>query len=266
LATTLLAQNRFKPGFNLFSKEQDIQLGNEAAAEIEKKMTVVKDPALNQYIQNIGKKLASAPEAGDYPYSFKVVADNSVNAFALPGGPTFVHTGLITAADNEAQIAGVLAHEIAHVALRHGTNQASKAQMVQLPSALAGSMMKSGSMLGQLSQMGIGLGANSVLLKFSRGAESQADLLGTHIMAQAGYQPVEMARFFEKLEAQGGGGGLEFFSDHPNPGNRVKAVQTEVEKLPKQNYSTGDPNQLAQIKAAVSKVQVPAKPAKQQQQ
>src|SRR5258707_1186762 len=198
IVTTLLAQNHFKPGFNLFSKEQDIQLGSEAAAEVEKKMTVVKDPALNQYIQKIGKRLASAPEAGDYPYSFKLVADDSINAFALPGGPTFVHTGLIKAADNEAQIAGVLAHEISHVALRHGTNQASKAQMVQMPTALAGSMMKSRSMLGQLSKMGIGLGANSVLLKFSREAESQADLLGTQIMAKAGYQPVEMARFFQK--------------------------------------------------------------------
>src|SRR5437899_8382655 len=131
----------------MFSKEQDVQMGQEAAAEVEKTMPVIKDPALNQYIQNIGKRLASAPEAGDYPYSFKVVADDSINAFALPGGPTFVHTGLITAADNEAQIAGVLAHEIAHVALRHGTNQASKAQMIQLPSAAAGSMLKSGSML-----------------------------------------------------------------------------------------------------------------------
>src|SRR5262245_52413460 len=119
LVTTLFAQSQFKPGFNLFSKEQDIQLGNEAAAEVEKKMTVVKDPALNQYIQTIGKRLASAPEAGDYPYTFKIVADNSINAFALPGGPTFVNTGLITAADNEAQIAGVLAHEISHVAPRH---------------------------------------------------------------------------------------------------------------------------------------------------
>jgi beta-barrel assembly-enhancing protease len=175
-----------------------------------------------------------------------------------------VNTGLIKAADNEAQIAGVLAHEISHVALRHGTNQASKAQIVQVPTALAGSMMKSGSMLGQLSQMGIGLGANSVLLKFSRQAESQADLLGTQIMAKAGYQPVEMARFFQKLEEQGGAHGPQFLSDHPNPGNRVQAVQAEVAKLPKQNYSTGDANQLAQMKAAISKVKVPPKPNKQQ--
>jgi predicted Zn-dependent protease len=262
--TTLLAQSRFKPGINLFSKEQDIQLGKEAAAEVEKKMAVVKDPALNQYIQEIGKRLASAAEAGDYPYTFKLVADNSINAFALPGGPTFVHTGLITAAANEAQLAGVLAHEIAHVALRHGTNQASKAQMVQVPTALAGSMVKSGSMLGQLSKMGIGLGANSVLLKFSRGAEREADLLGTQIMAKAGYEPIEMARFFQTLEQQGGARGPEFLSDHPNPGNRVKAVQEEVAKLPTQNYGTGDANKLAQMKAAVSKVQVPATPKKEQ--
>ena len=105
--------------------------------------------------------------ADEYPYSFKVVNDQSINAFALPGGPTFVNTGLIAAADNEAQLAGVMAHEISHVALRHGTNQASKANLIQLPAMLAGAVVGNGSMLGQLAQLGIGLGANSVLLKYS---------------------------------------------------------------------------------------------------
>ena len=164
---------QLKPGWNLFSKEQDIQLGKEAAAQVEKQYTVVRDTDLANYIRRIGARLASVPEAGGFPYTFQVVADKSINAFALPGGPAFVHTGLLAAADNEAQLAGVLAHEISHVALRHGTNQASKANLIQLPAMLAGGMLgKSGSMLGQLSQLGIGLGANSVLLKFSRTAES----------------------------------------------------------------------------------------------
>jgi beta-barrel assembly-enhancing protease len=251
---------QLKPGFNLFSKEQDVQLGREAAAQVEQKMHVVKNQDLDNYINRIGKKLAGQPEADakSFPYSFKVVYEKSINAFALPGGPAFVHTGLIGAADNEGQLAGVLAHEISHVALRHGTNQASKANMMQLPALLGGSVLGSGSMLGQLAQLGIGLGSNSVLLKFSRNAERDADLLGARIMAGAGYNPIEMARFFEKLEAQGGSrSGLEqFLSDHPNPGNRVKAVEKEIQYLPKQTYQ-GDSGQLPRMKQIIAKLTPP---------
>ncbi len=264
LAATAAAQGprQLKPGWNLFSKEQDIQLGKEAAAQIEQQYTIVRDASLVNYVRRIGTKLASAPEAGGYPYTFQVVADNSINAFALPGGPAFVHTGLLAAADNEAQVAGVLAHEIAHVALRHGTNQASKANLIQLPAMIASGMLgKSGSMLGQLTQLGIGLGANSVLMKFSRTAESDADLLGTRLMAKAGYNPLEMARFFEKLEASGGARGPQLFSDHPNPGNRVKAVEAEIRYLPKANYTNGDANEFARMQRLSAGV--PAPKAKQ---
>lgn len=243
--------HHFKPGFNLFSKEQDIQLGKEAAAQVEQQMEVVKNPELQAYIERIGKKLASQPQAGGFPYTFKVVKDPSINAFALPGGPTFVNTGLIAAADNEDQLAGVMAHEISHVALRHGTNQASKQNLIQLPAMLAGSMMGNGSLLGQLAQVGIGLGANSVLLKFSRTDESQADLNGAQIMAGAGYNPVEMARFFEKLEAQGGHAGPQFLSDHPNPGNRMKAIQEEIRYLPQREYTAANNTQFRQMQAIV---------------
>jgi hypothetical protein len=133
-----------------------------------------------------------------------------------------------------------MAHEIAHVALRHGTNQASKANLIQLPAMIAGSIAGgSGSLLGQLAQMGIGLGANSVLLKFSRGAEREADLLGAQLMAAAGYDPMALAHFFEKLEAQGGARGPEFLSSHPNPGNRRAAIAEEVRSLPRANYNAG---------------------------
>jgi Zn-dependent protease with chaperone function len=252
LATsTLFAQlQQFKPGFNLFSKEQDVQLGKEAAAQVEQQMEVVRNPELQAYIERIGKRLAAQPQAGGFPYTFKVVKDPSINAFALPGGPTFVNTGLIAAADNEDQLAGVMAHEISHVALRHGTNQASKANLIQLPAMLAGAMT-GGSMLGQLAQVGVGLGANSVLLKFSRTAESQADLNGAQIMASAGYNPIEMARFFEKLEAQGGHGGPQFLSDHPNPGNRMKAIQDEIRYLPQQNYTASNNDAFRRMQAIV---------------
>jgi predicted Zn-dependent protease len=113
-------------------------------------------------------------------------------------------------------------------------------------------------MLGQLAQLGIGLGANSVLLKFSRSAESEADLLGAQIMAQAGYDPLQMARFFEKLEAQGGSGGPQFLSDHPNPGNRRNAIQAEIRQMPRRNYTIGDMSSFRQIQARVNGLPKPS--------
>ena len=259
-----LAQlHQYKPGFNLFSRDQDIQLGKEAAGEIEKQVEIVDNRELNAYINSIGSKLAAQPQADKYPYTFKVVNDPSINAFALPGGPAFVHTGLIAAVDNEAQLAGVLAHEITHVALRHGTNQASRANLIQLPAMLAGAALGSDSMLGKLGQLGIGLGANSVLLRFSRTAETQADLHGVQIAAQAGYSPIEMARFFQKLEAEGGSRGPQFFSDHPNPGNRMKAIEDEIRHMPQRNYNA-DTGQLARMKAIVAKLPAPKKKPAQQ--
>lgn len=238
----------FKPGFNLFSKEQDIQLGREAAAQVERQMQVVHDPTLEGVVQRIGRQLSSNPKAGGFPYSFKVINDKSINAFALPGGPTFVQTGLLSAIDNEAQLAGVMAHEISHVALRHGTHQASKANLLQLPAMLAGAVM-GGSLLGQLAQVGVGLGFNSLLLKYSRDAEKQADLLGAQLMADAGYNPLELARFFEKLQSQGGARTSTFFSDHPDPGDRERYIEAEIRQMPQRNYSDGDPRELQTIQS-----------------
>ncbi len=250
--------HQYRPGFNLFSRDQDVQLGKEAAGDVEKQLEVVNNRELTAYIGSIGAKLAAQPQADKYPYTFKVVNDPSINAFALPGGPAFVHTGLIAAVDNVSQLAGVLAHEITHVALRHGTNQASKANLLQLPAMIASGALGSGSMLAQLGQLGIGLGANSVLLKFSRTAETQADLVGVQIAAQAGYNPIEMARFFQKLEAEGGARGPQFLSDHPNPGNRMKAIQDEIRYLPQRSF-TADTGQLARMKAIVAKLPPPRK-------
>ena len=229
---------KFQPGFNLFSKQQDVQLGQESAAQVRKQMTIVKDPFLNQYVNLVGKRLANSREAqeSEFPFTFEVVADPSINAFALPGGPMFINTGLLKAVDSEAQLAGVMGHEMSHVILRHGTNQASKSELIQLP-AILGSRMAGGSLVGQLAQLGIGLGANSVLLKFSRTAETQADLTGTHLMAEAGYNPMEMARLFKKLSAQGGQRAPQFMSDHPNPDNRERAIAEEASHLPKRTYS-----------------------------
>jgi beta-barrel assembly-enhancing protease len=242
------AVKQFKPGWNIFSIDQDIQLGMEAAAQLEKQYPIVDDAQVQAYAAEIGGVLAAQPQAGKFPYTFKVIADDNVNAFALPGGPTFVYTGLILAVENEAQLAGVIAHEISHCALRHGTNQASKARLLQLPAALAGGM------LGQLSQAGIGLGLNGVLLKYSRNAESDADLNGAQMMAAAGYNPLEMARFFEKLEASPR---PAFLSSHPNPGNRTKAIERQLQDMPRRDYAANT-GKFAAMQSRVSRIPAPA--------
>ena len=255
-----LAQKRIRPGFNLFSPAQDIQLGKETSAEIEKQVSVVKDKKLTAYVAKIGQRLAAVAQGEKYPYSFKIVADPSINAFALPGGPIYVHTGLITAADNEAQLAGVLAHEEAHVALRHSTNRATKAQIFQIPLVLAGGMLeKKGGILAALSQIGIGFGVNSIFMKYSRNAEKQADIVGARMMAEVGYDAVEMAAFFQKLEETGGARGPQFFSDHPNPGNRVRYISEEVELLPKRSYTKGSAGLFRAMKARAAKIKAPPK-------
>lgn len=252
-----------KPGWNLFSKEQDVQLGREASQQVLQQYQVVQNPFLQDYLKKVGQRLASTPDArqSGFPFTFTLLNDKSVNAFALPGGPMFVFSGLLKETDNEPQLAGVMAHEMAHVILRHGTNQASKANLLQLPAMLAGAVAGNGSLLGQLTQVGIGLGFNSVLMKFSRTAESQADAMGARMMSEAGYNPIEMARFFEKLDAGGGSRGPQFLSDHPNPGNRVKAVEGEIRGLPQQQYgySTGE---FERAKSEVGGLPAPSKSGK----
>lgn len=251
-----------RPGFNLFSPEQDIQLGKEAAAQVEKTKPIVRNARLDAYVNGIGQKLASSPRAGKFPFSFEVISDSSVNAFALPGGPMFIHTQTFLAAQNEAELAGVMAHEMSHVALRHGTHEASKGQAVQIISGLAGSVTGQG-ILGKLAQVGIGLGANSLLLHYSRSAEAEADYNGAQIMADAGYDPHYLAAFFQQLETKGSEGKIaQFLSDHPTPGNRVKAVDDEVKLMPPHNFISDSP-QFHQIQALVRSLPPPPPPRAQ---
>jgi predicted Zn-dependent protease len=229
-----------KPGFNLYSRQQDIQIGQAAATKVRQQYQIVTNKWLEDYTAALGKRLASRRLAGTFPYGFTLLRDKQVNAFALPGGPVFVFTGLMAFADNEAQVAGVLAHEISHVALRHGTNQLSKNELFQLPALFAGAALGSDS-LGQIVDAGLGIGLNGLFLRYSRNDESEADALGARIMAAAGYNPIEMARFFEKLEQRRNSDIPEFLSDHPNPGNRADEVEAIIKTLPLRSYgySTG---------------------------
>jgi Zn-dependent protease with chaperone function len=253
------------PGFNVYSKQDDIQLGQQAAAEIRRQVAVVEDQQLQDYVARLGLRLAEQPEAEDYPYSFTLINEPSINAFALPGGPIFIHSGLITAAETEGQLAGVLGHEIGHVVLRHGTNQASKATLIQLPAVLGGMAVGNEGMLGQLAQLGLGIGVNGLLMKYSRDAERQADAIGTQILAGAGYNPVEMANFFEKLASQGGDRPPLFFSTHPYPEDRMERVMAEITAINVSRDFNADTGQFARMKQRVARLPEPKLPQREQQ-
>jgi hypothetical protein len=242
-------RTNLRPGWNIFSPEQDVEMGREVAAQAERELPIMNNRQAASYIDSLGKALAARAPGERYPYTFKIVNERSINAFALPGGYIYIHRGTIEAAQNEAQLASVMAHEIAHVSLRHGTNQVSKAYVAQVPLSILGGVLGSGSVGGVLAQLGIGFAANSILLKYSRDAERQADLLGAQILYDAGYQPHEMVEFFERLQAESRGRAVEFFSSHPNPENRIRNVQTEIENLGgSRPQARLDSNQFQQVR------------------
>jgi beta-barrel assembly-enhancing protease len=233
-APGLLAQrSKLKPPWNMYSPETDVQVGKQNARMLEKRLPLCNDPKVDAYLTKLGMSLvAKLPTRGiQYPWEFHCVNSKEINAFALPGGFVFVNRGAIEAADNEAQLAAVMAHELSHVVLRHGTAQASKAQLMQGAAGIFGGIF-GGSTSGALLSQGVALGAGGLLLRYSRSDETQADVLGTQALYDAGYDPRAMAQFFEKLEAETKGKNPpQFLSDHPNPGNRVERVDEEIDKL-----------------------------------
>src|SRR6266849_3698412 len=253
LAAPLQLFARYQPthGSNAFSREQELEAGQQASADVLKKMPVLpeSDP-VTQYVQHLGAQLTPHAPGEPWPYHFRVVNQKEINAFALPGGPIFINMGTIQAADNEGQLAGVMAHEISHVVQRHGTRAASKQMKVQMPLQILGALLGR-SAVGQLAAAGISFGAGSYFMKNSRQNESEADLIGTDILYDSGYNPQAMADFFTKLEKEGEANGPQFFSDHPNPGNRAGAVEREVRSLPAKTYRGGSP-EFAQVKQRVA--------------
>ncbi len=226
-------RTQYKAAFNFYSPQDDIQLGKQVAMDAEKQLPPCNAPKVDAYLTELGKRLASkVPTEGvEYPWEFHCVNDKAINAFALPGGYVFVNRGAIEAADNEAQLAGVIAHEVSHVALRHGTTEATKARFAQVGVGILGTIFggnAGGSLLTELGRFSAG----SVLLRYSRTAETQADVVGTQALYDGGYDPRALAQFFEKIEADSKGQNPpEFFSDHPNPEHRVERVEQEIDKL-----------------------------------
>ena len=225
LAVTGVAQTASKLPKNKYTPQQDVELGREAAAEVRKQYPVITDQRIASYLTTLGDRLvAAAPASSSNPstrYSFTPVNLKEINAFALPGGPMFVNRGMFDAAAAEGEVVGVMAHELSHVLLRHGTANASKAQnpwlqLGQIAGAVGGAVVggAAGSAIAQGSQFGLG----TLLLRYSRDFEKQADLLGAQIMARAGYDPRALAHMFETIERESkssGGGGPQWMSSHP---------------------------------------------------
>jgi len=220
---------------NLFSVQQDAEVGRQAAQDAERQLPMLRDGTTEGYINAIVQRLAAVAPGPRFPYRARVVNAAEINAFALPGGYVYVNRGLIEAVRNEGELAGVLAHEMAHVAQRHGTSQATKAYGAQMGVGLLGSLLG-----GRDHRLGVGeqiigsLGLNALFMKFSRNAESEADRVGAQMMSRAGYDPMAMANFFDLLAAQQRGNPSavsQFFSDHPSPQNRSASIRALAAQL-----------------------------------
>jgi beta-barrel assembly-enhancing protease len=268
LATTtssVLAQTQVKEANSCATPQQDLELGRQAAAEAEQQFQLLNDREVQEYIYRLGTNLAQYAPGEKFPYSFKVLNIAEINAFALPGGPTYINRGTIVAAKNEAELAGVMAHEIAHVALRHGTANVCRAQKYQVGVGILGAILGNGA-LGQIGAAGASIFAGGVLMKNSREAETDADVLGSQMMARAGYDPIAMADFFETLagEQSREPGKLErWFSDHPQPRDRRDRIKRESQML---NYrNTGrEVGGFAEVKRTL--LGMPQAPSMTQQQ
>jgi predicted Zn-dependent protease len=216
---------------NLISTEEEIRLGRDLAAEIEREERVLNHPALSRYVSAVGERVAARSGRAGIPYSFKIIDnDDEINAFALPGGPVYVYTGLLKYAENEAELASVLGHEVAHVAARHSTEQVTKQY---------GFYLITGIILGEEPAAAATLARDIVgslgMLKFSRGDEMEADRLGVRYMFEAGYNPNAMTNFQKKLgrlEADGGGLALNLLKTHPVSQDRIDAIRREIATLP----------------------------------
>jgi predicted Zn-dependent protease len=258
-------QLRFRPGFNFFSHEQDVEAGKQAAAQTDKELPLITDPQVLSYVDDLGKRLAAvAPNNIGYPFTFKVVNSPDINAFALPGGFIYVNRATIEAAQDEAQLAGVIAHEEGHVVMRHATQRASEMILAKFPLALLGNFL--GQSLGnQLTQLGVSFAAGSLLLKNSLDQEAEADAVGAYTLYHAGYDPHAMAQFFEIIQQKYPQQTSEFFSDHPVPEHRIEKVDAEIPELgPRRSNPKSDSNEFHVAKDRLLRMPPPPKPGPQQ--
>jgi predicted Zn-dependent protease len=217
-------------GINFYSIEKEIALGKQMAQEVERQAKIVDDPIVAEYVNRVGQNLVRNSDA-KVPFTIKVIDSEEINAFALPGGFFFVNTGILLNADNEAEMAGVMAHEIAHVAARHGTRQATRGDIVNYGSI---PLIFLGGWTGYAIRQGMGLAIPMGFLSFSRGFETEADMLGLEYMYKAGYDPESFVDFFEKVQSQEKrkpGTMSKVFSTHPPTDDRIKNAQKNIQEL-----------------------------------
>jgi len=251
-ATTVSTQTPIQAPKNKYKVTDDVKLGQEAAAEAKKELPMLNDARLDQYVETVGARLAAAIPAEfqhpEFRYTFDIVNQEEINAFALPGGPMFLNRGMIEKSKSEGEMAGVMAHELSHVALRHGTAQAGKQTLpgiAGIGGQILGGILGGG--LGQAIGVASQVGAAAWSTKYSREYESQADILGAQILARAGYDPREMANMFKTIEEEGGGSDIEWLSSHPAPANRYAAITKEAAMLRVQGK--GETGQFTQMQA-----------------
>jgi Zn-dependent protease with chaperone function len=237
---------------NRYKVEEDVKLGRETAVQVEQQFPLLNDRQAVDYVQGIGRRLVeSIPRQFNQPafdYRFQIVNASDLNAFALPGGPMYVNRGMIEKARNEGEMAGVMAHEISHIALRHATAQATRQSSAKNTLGMLG-MILGGAILGGQTGAQIGmLGAAAWMTKYSREYETQADVLGSQIMANAGYNPRDLANVFRTIAEDGKGrGGPEWLSSHPDPGNRYEKINREAQFLTIRPYPNADPRAFGRI-------------------
>lgn len=245
------AQTKVSPGWNLFSPQDDVQIGQQSAVQAEQQLPILNDNQVQAYVNRIGQRLAQNAGGPQFQYQFRVVNASDINAFALPGGFVYVNRGVLDQAKNEGEVAGVLAHEISHVALRHGTHQASKAYAAQAGLSILGGILggKIGGGTAQILNAVGGIGLNALFLKYSRDLESQADVRGSQILAASGYSPVDMVNFFRTLESVDKTKKTSWTSDHPAPPDRIARIEKEAALLHVPASPTTNVAELRQIQA-----------------
>jgi predicted Zn-dependent protease len=239
-----------KGQIQFYSLDREAAVGRQLAAEIDRSSRFVNDPLVTEYVNRVAQNIVINSDA-KVPFAIRVIDSTDVNAFALPGGHLYVHRGLIEAADNEAELAGVIAHEVAHVTARHGMEQASKGELFNIASI---PLIFLGGLGGYIAQQAFGLAVPLGFLKFSRGAEKEADRLGAQYMWAAGYDPNAMISFFEKLQAKEKnkpGTLAKVFSTHPMTGDRIKEVTQLVARFPERGEYQLSSSEFGQIKSRV---------------